>query len=478
MNNYKTRQIIYCSVGGLLITGANACKTDNKPDVQEKPNVLFIAVDDLRPELGCYGEEHIHSPNIDKLSDEGIQFNRAYCNIPVCGASRASLLTGTRPTYNSLITYYTWIKKQRPNVPTIGKYFMNKGYHTIHDGKVMHHPGDAPGSWNEEWWPACVGSWRNYVLPENIKMDTADDKRGPAYECARVHDTAYKDGKIAEKAIRDLKKLKDADKPFFLATGFFKPHLPFNAPQKYWDLYNPENIEFPAYQRKPENAPDQSMHNSGELRSYANIPAKGPLDDSIALKLIHGYYACVSYTDAQIGKLLKALDDLDLSKNTIVILWGDHGWNLREHGLWCKHCNFETSLHVPLIIRVPGIKGGKKTNAITEYVDIYPSMCELCGLPLPSHLEGKSFVPVLHDPDKHVKKQAVSRWRNGPTLIKDEYFYTEWIDSTGVKQADMLFDHAVDPDETIDISDKEENKALVEKLDQALRDQWGQFLEK
>ncbi len=457
------------------------CNTQNQQSESEKDsskkqayNVLFIAVDDLRPELNCYGAEHIHSPNIDKLAASGIRFNRAYCNIPVSGASRASLLTGTRPTRHRFLTYYSRIDEEMDTVPTIGEYFKNNGYHTIHNSKVMHHPGDAPRSWSEEWWPECEGSWRNYVLPENLKMDTVPPKRGPAYEMTDVHDTAYKDGKTAEKTIADLKKLKDSSEPFFLATGFFKPHLPFNAPKKYWDIYKRDEIQLPENDDKPENAPQESMHNWGELRAYLDIPETGSLSDSMARTLIHGYYACVSYTDAQVGKVLDALDELGLAENTIVVLWGDHGWNLREHGLWCKHCNFENALNAPLIIRAPGIEGGKSTNVITEFVDIYPTICDLAGLDLPAHLEGESVVDVLKNPEKDKKDWAVCKWKEGVTYIEDSYFYTEWSDSTKTPYARMLYNHANDPQENVNVSEKQENQELIQDLKAEMHQKWGE----
>ena len=459
-------------VSPLLATAVfGACnqqKEDNKP-----LNVLFIAVDDLRPELGCYGKEQIHSPNIDMLARQSVLFTRAYCNIPVCGASRASILTGTRPTRNSLMHYYDRIDEQRPGVPTLGKYFRDRGYYTIHNGKVMHHQGDAAGSWNEEWWPPSNATWRDYELPENVALDTSGITRGPAFENVEVPDTAYNDGKTAEKAIADLAKMKENGKPFFMALGFLKPHLPFNAPRGYWEMYDPSAIHLPGNTGKPENAPDLAMHNSGELRAYADIPPTGPVSDEMARQLIHGYYACVSYTDAQIGKVLNALDSLGLRENTVVVLWGDHGWNLREHGLWCKHCNFNTSLNAPLIISAPGMTKGAKTNAITEFVDVYPTLCELAGLEIPDHAEGTSLVNILKDPTAATDGIAVSRWMQGYTIIRDNYFYTEWIDSTDQVNASMLYDHTIDPDENVSMALEPENQELIEELRKELKENRG-----
>jgi arylsulfatase A-like enzyme len=290
------------------------------------------------------------------------------------------------------------------------------------------------------------------------------NQRGPAYEADVVADNAYFDGMIADKGISDLRRLKDMDKPFFLALGFLKPHLPFNAPKKYWDMYEAEEIDLADNPFRPKGAPDAALHNWGELRAYHGIPAKGPLSDELARTLVHGYYACVSYTDAQIGMVLAELDRLGLQDNTVVILWGDHGWNLGEHGLWCKHCNFETSLHSPLIVRGPGIKTGIKTNALVEYLDIYPSLCELCDIPLPGHLQGGSFVQLLKNPNLLWKEAVFSRYYRGDSVKTDRYRYTEWRRKDGGIYARMLYDHSVDLVENVNISELPENKELIEKL--------------
>ena len=436
----------------------------------KKPNVLFIVVDDLRPQLGCYGHKQMLSGNIDGLAADGVIFLRSYCQVPVCGASRASLLTGVRPTRDRFISYNVWAEKDLPGALSLPKHFKNNGYHTISNGKVFHHSNDCKDSWSENPWRP-KGAWRNYLLEDNKKLaEQTSAHKGPAFENADVPDNAYFDGMIADKAILDLRRLADTDKPFFLALGFFKPHLPFNAPEKYWDLYKREEIDLADNPFRPKGAPDAALHNWGELRAYAGIPKKGPLPETIARTLIRGYYACVSYTDAQIGRVLAELDRLGLRDSTIVVLWGDHGWNLGEHGLWCKHCNFETSLHSPLIVTAPGIKGGKKTNALTEYLDIYPSLCQLCDLPLPGHLEGNSFVLLLKNPNLPWKKAVFSRYYNGDSVKTDRYRYTEWRRKNGTMYARMLYDHSVDLVENVNISELPENKELVKKLSKMLQE--------
>lgn len=466
---YTTRNLHFPSLLLFLLILVSCNSETGKYQEIETPNILFIAVDDLRPELGCYGAEQIHSPNIDRLAAQGTMFERSYCNIPVCGASRASLMTGLRPARNRFLYYHTWADEDAPGIITLPQHFRMNGYHTISNGKIFHHDTDASQSWDEIWHPASSSkSWRDYAIPENIAMDTSDRFRGPPFEMADVQDTVYKDGKTAEKVIRDLRKLKEMDKPFFLAAGFLKPHLPFNAPGKYWDLYNGK-IKLPDNNYPPENAPKESIHTWGELRAYAGIPKEGPVSDEMALDLIHGYYACVSYTDAQIGKILDELKRLDLEKSTIVILWGDHGWNLREHGLWCKHCNYETSLHASLILKVPGSKQVSSSAEIVEFVDIYPTLCELAGLELPDHLQGDSFMDLLFD-DKAVSDGvAVAQWFAGTTTIRDNYFYTEWVNDLDSAYARMLYDHSVDPDENFNISESPENGAIIQTMSEEMR---------
>jgi len=435
----------------------------------KRPNVLFIAVDDLRPQLGCYGHKQMLSPNIDRLGNEGVIFLRSYCQVPVCGASRASLMTGVRPTANRFLSYDVWAQKDLPGALSVAKHFRNNGYHTISNGKIFHHRTDCLDSWSEEPWRP-KGTWRNYLLKENIEVAAKGPKHaGPPYEAADVPDNAYFDGMIADKGISDLRRLKDMDEPFFLALGFLKPHLPFNAPKKYWDLYKRKEIDLADNPFRPKGAPDAALHNWGELRAYHGIPPNGPLSEDMARTLIHGYYACVSYTDAQIGRVLAELDRLGLRDDTVVVLWGDHGWNLGEHGLWCKHCNFETSLHSPLIVRAPGIKAGSRTNALTEYLDIYPSLCELCNLSLPAHLEGKSFVPLLKNPNLPWKEAVFSRYFRGDSVKTDRYRYTEWRDKKDKVYARMLYDHSVDWVENVNISERPRNRELVRKLSKMLQ---------
>ena len=446
-----------------------SCKKE-KETTSQKPNILFIAVDDLRPELNFYGATHIKSPNLDKLANESLVFNKAYCNIPVCGASRASLLTGMRPTRHRFINYSSRADVDVSDAISLPKLLRQNGYTTISNGKLYHHNNDDSLAWNNIWFPK--GNTRNFLLEKNIKKNTASNFRGDAFESAEVEDNAYFDGKIAQKGIADLRQLKEGKQPFFLALGFMKPHLPFNAPKKYWDLYNRNNIELPESYVQPETTPKEAFHNFGELRNYGNIPRKGEINDQLAKELIHGYYACVSYVDAQIGLVLDELKRLELDDDTIVILWGDHGWNLGDHKLWSKHVTFETALRTPLMIKVPGKTKGKKTEAITEFIDIYPSLVELVGLDIPDTVEGISFVPILNG-ETPKKDWAVSKFKDAVTLIKGDLFYTEWTKDDGVAYARMLFDHKTDPLELDNLAEKPEYKETVAQLAKELREKWG-----
>ena len=474
--------IATAAFGGASISlGPTIAQAQKAGGSRGKPNVLFIAVDDLRPQLGCYGHSRMISPNIDRLADEGALFARTYCQVPVCGASRASLLSGVRPTRRRFIDYYTRVDEDLPGAVTLPKLFRDSGYRTVSNGKVYHHRDDDITAWSEDpWRPRGAWTGRGYLSKDNQDIALAQGGLGPAYEKADVPDNAYSDGMISDRTIADLNRLAGADEPFFLAAGFMKPHLPFNAPSRYWDLYSRDDIDLADNPFRPEGAPDETLHNWVELRRYHDIPQEGPLSDDMARTLVHGYYACVSYTDAQIGRVLAELDRLDLRDSTIVALWGDHGWHLGEHGLWCKHCNFENVLHAPLIVRAPGINGGVRTDALTEFVDIYPSLAELAGLTPPEHLQGSSFVPLMENPERPWKKAAFSRYFDGDSVRTDRYRYTEWTEEhmppgSALETrfaARMLYDHDTDPQENVNISEQPESRETVEELSAMLKEGW------
>ena len=422
------------------------------------PNILFISIDDLRPELGCYGNSKIHSPHIDALANKGTVFSEAYCQVPVCGASRASLMTGLYPTKDRFVTYYAKAQTDAAGIPDIPAWFKKHGYKTISNGKIYHDRNDNSDSWDKVFRDK---DYKIYHLEENLSLP---EKLQPAYEGADVDDMDYAGGPVLKETIRDLRESKTSGKPFFLAVGFTKPHLPFNAPKKYWDLYDRKKIKLADNPFIPEGAPTEAMHEWNELRNmYGGIPSEGPVSDELARTLIHGYYACVSYSDAMVGEILKELDKLEMRDNTIVILWGDHGWQLGEHALWCKHALFRTSLRSPLIISAPNYRKKQISQSLVEFVDIYPTLCELAGIKMPEHLEGLSLVPILDNFKVSLKEAIYGRYHAGDSVKMGDFQYTQW--NSGAK---MLYNHKLDEAENINIVDDLKYKKVVSKIERWL----------
>lgn len=375
----------------------------------ERPNVLLICVDDLKPVLGCYGNRVVKSPNIDRLAARGMRFDLAYCNQAVCAPSRNSLLVGLRPQTLGIYDLGTHFRRARPDAVTLPQYFKDRGWRSEALGKLFHvgHGNtNDPRSWSVPLWSAKVVAYaeatnrpkpamtREEALFANLPAQGLP--RGAAVESADVPDSTYPDGAIADEAVRRIESAKGRE-PFFLAVGFVKPHLPFVAPKRYWDLYDRSKFELAALRTAPKGAPAYAPQYGGEIRQYAGIPESGPLPDDLQRTLIHGYHAAVSYMDAQLGRVLEALDRTGLAANTIIVLWGDHGWHLGDHGIWCKHTNYEQAARIPLLVVAPGVKPGTATRSMVETVDLYPTLCELAGLPVPAGLDGRSFVPTLRD---------------------------------------------------------------------------------
>lgn len=467
------------SVLALLVIGlsANACAT--QPTQPTRPNVLFIAVDDLRPQLGSYGKQFMHTPHIDRLAERGVLFERAYAMVPTCGASRASLMAGLRPSPTRFVNYLAWAERDAAGAVTINSQFKNSGYTTISLGKVFHHPADNVQGWSEPPWRSEIDDYKDADAQEQarakhlIEWPEHTAVRRMPYEAGDADDEDYRDGETASRAIEYLQRFSSAPtQPFFLAVGFHKPHLPFVSPKKYWDLYDFDQIDVPDNYAPPENAPGIALHNSGELRHYAGVPQSGPVDRHTARKLIHGYYASVSFIDAQVGRLLDSLDRMGLDENTIVVLWGDHGWQLGEHGMWNKHSCFETSMHAPLIITAPHtkeVRPGTRVSALTEFIDIYPTLTQLAGIPSPEHLQGRSVVPLMSDPSADWKKYAVGRYGSGDTIRSDRYRYSEYTNSGGEVEARMLYDHNEDPSENSNVSEQPQRAAAASELAGQLR---------
>lgn len=451
---------------------------------ERRLNVLFIAVDDLRPQLSCYGDPIAITPNIDRLAAHGMLFNRAYCQQAVCNPSRASVMTGRRPDATKVWNLSTHFRETLPDVVTLPQYFKDNGYHTRCVGKIYHDPAKAqdPISWSAPETLAVTGkAGPKYVLDSNLHRKGG--WKATATERADVPDSAYVDGRVGNAALRILREI--SDKPFFLAVGLRRPHLPFSAPERYWAMYDDIEMPLPLNPDAPENVPTIAMHNSAELRGYTDVPDDGPIDDATIRRLVQGYYASTTYIDAQIGRLLDELDVLGLTSNTIVVLWADHGYHLGEHDLWSKTTNFELDNRVPLIISVPGAsEKNVQTNALAELVDLYPTLADLAGIGVPDGLEGTSLKPVLEDPERPWKEAAFSQfprpwfYRKQPEVMgysvrTDRYRYTEWQDfKTGEVQARELYDHRTDPMETKNIAAAKENAPVIERLGTLLAEGW------
>ncbi len=439
----------------------------------EKPNVLFIAVDDLRPELGVFGAVGMVTPNIDRLAKRGVRFDRAYCMVPTCGASRAALMSSIRPASNRFLTHMSRASEDVPGLTTLNTHFKNHGYTTLSLGKIFHHPDDNEVGWSEKPWRPNAPAYVNKDSPAKPSKTRQGKANGPSWENGGdVPDETYADGQIATHAIGKLKALATADRPFFLAVGFMKPHLPFVAPGKYFENYPADAVKMPENYFIPKHAPPGAVHNSGELRSYSDIPQKGILSEDKARELIRGYHAATSYTDAQIGKVIDALDQLGLADNTIIVLWGDHGWNLGEHTMWNKHSCFETSLRAPLVFTAPeamGVNAGAATGSFAEFIDIYPTLCDMVGLPKPDHLQGTSLMPILKDPKAAVKEQAISRFANGDSIRTATHRYSVYRDEKGGQIGHMLYDHMKDPGENINVADDPANASVVADLAERLK---------
>jgi arylsulfatase A-like enzyme len=433
---------------------------------REKPNVLFLMIDDLRPELGAYGSERVQTPHMDQLASEGVVFERAYCQVPVCGASRASILTGMHPQDNRFTSFKSRADEDVPEAPTLPEVFRNAGYTTISNGKVFHNINDTAGrSWSEPPWKQ-EGSSRRALDPETMKERSARG-RGRIWESPDVPDTAYPDGEIAEKTIADLRRFSASGEPFFLACGFHKPHLPFYAPKRYWDLYDVEDIELAGNRYFPRFAPLGDLRGSTEFWSYHH----GGLSvgsDAWHRMMRHGYLACTSYVDRLVGDVLKELEQLGLAENTIVVLWGDHGFHLGEHDFWGKHNTMHLSTRVPLMLRVPGTAPGRAATFV-ESSDVFPTLCELAGIDIPGTVQGKSFAALLAQPASEFRNVAYSRFGKsnpGLAVITDRYSYT-WYAESG---AEMLFDHQTDPDENVNVAGNDEYADALQLMRDLLMD--------
>ena len=453
---------------------------------QQKPNILFIAIDDMRPELGCYGNKLIKSPNIDKLASEGMLFTKHYVQVPTCGASRYVMLTGLLPRNRQAISNEACVinlthKPESAKPETFIHYLRQNGYYTVGIGKISHYPDgyvykyldpksdvrELPYSWDEMLFdPGKWGTGHNafFGYANGTNRNELKNMVKP-YERGEVDDTGYADGLTARLAIKKLKELKDKGQPFFLGVGFFKPHLPFNSPAKYWDMYNEDEIPLAPVRKIPDNVSPLSLHNSGEFNNYKlgdeKASLKKPVSEEYERKLRHAYFACISYVDAQVGKVLAELKKLGLDKNTVVVVWGDHGWHLGDQLVWGKHTIFERAVKSTFIVKVPGMKNrGVVNDNIVSTVDIYPTISELCGLTPPDWIDGKSIVPLLKGDDKNWDNVAYSYYRNGISMRTPDYRFTVYFRKN--KKVYELYDHRNTEIEAVNIAG--ENRDVIEKL--------------
>lgn len=491
----------------LLSAACAAVSSRGFAETQGKYNVLFMVVDDLRPLLGCYGFPQMKTPNIDRLAAEGFLFKRAYCQQALCNPSRASMMTGLRPDSVKIFDQQTHFRLNIPDAVTAPQYFKKNGYYCQSLSQVFTVGLGDPDSWSVPHWAPHMPSYASSEILAKMESEKQEinaqngslatdilerDSRtgqplklsapkyniqGPSWESADVADDQLPDGETAQQAVQLLRALKE--QRFFMAVGFLKPHLPFVAPKPYFDLYPLEAMPLVENPSAPKNAPSAALHNYDELRSYEDIPKEGPLSDHKAKELIRAYYSSISYVDAQIGLIVAELDRCGLRQNTLIVLCGDHGWHLGEQSLWGKESNFETATRIPLILCAPGMSAqGMQIVQLVESVDIYPTLCDLAGLPVPEGLEGVSLAPLLSEPERPWKKAAFSQCPRGQdimgyTIRADRYRYTEWMKTSGGEPVAVEFyDHIVDPAEKENAAGSPDNKEKVGEMRQILHEGW------
>jgi iduronate 2-sulfatase len=497
---------IFLSLVWVCLCGCTSANKDAR-----RPNVLFIAIDDLRPELGCYGASHVISPNIDRLAESGVVFERAYCQSAVCNPSRASLMTGKYPETIGVLDLGTDLRKVQPDVVTLPQHLRTDGYFTASIGKIYHNIFPDEASWDlRQYIPgfpfdpdAVYLSQKGQAIQKDrieqwTKRGRAEQRKdrfghyyvkAQATEAPDVADSAYYDGAQTDWAVDQLAKLALQQEPFFLAVGYYRPHLPFNAPSRYWDLYDRAQIPLatgPAA-APVQNAPGMAINNMRELRGYSDYsnlahPSASALSVDDQRLLIHGYLASVSYVDAQVGRLLEQLDQLGLAQNTIVVLWGDHGWKLGEHQSWGKMTNYEIDVRVPLLVRAPGAQlAGRRVTASVELVDLFPTLCDLTGAPIPADLEGSSLAPLLKQ-DVPWTDAAFSMYLRegiwvgpdgqehiGRSIRTNSHRLVEWRSRASQELTGLeLYDHKTDPAESRNVAEVPQNAILVEALRERL----------
>ena len=468
----KYMVIAFLILPGLLVSSFGYSDTPPSSTINERPNVLFISLDDMRPDIGSYGHPVAKTPNLDSFSQSALLFEQAYTHQAVCGPSRAALMTGLRPSTTGIKNLSQRVSETVPNVTTMSKMFKQNGYETIAVGKIYHHFNDDVDGWSK--------------APFDLIRDFKQDRKqrglpNPPYD-VWLSDELLPDAKNVAHANNELERLSKQDDPFFLAVGLHRPHLPFRAPKKYWDMYDPELVPAPKTTQQQLGAPDWAVV-AWEIWNYDNLPPKpGPMPEAEADKLRHGYLATISFVDSLVGQLLDKLSALDLDKNTVVVVWGDHGFKLGDHGGWSKHSNVELDIHIPLIIRVPGIsEPGSRTKALVETVDIYPTLIDVAGLDQPHALEGVSLTPLMGQPDRPWKEAVFAQFPRytqnqllmGETVRTDRFRYTAWVGvNNGVTIAQELYDHLNDPIESTNLANDENYQSALLRHENIRKDGW------
>jgi iduronate 2-sulfatase len=452
-----------------------------------RPNVLLIIVDDLAPVSVLFGGS-VETPSLNELATRGVAFRNNYANVPVCGASRASMLTGLSPTSSRFLSYNSRVDKDVPGALTLPGHFRANGWYTAGNGKIFDVIADSSdSSWSEPVW-SPASQW--YGKPVDARgehlqsayIEPVSGPRRPWAEKLDVPDNAYPDGQVAEKTAADIQRLAVNGKPFFLAVGFRKPHLPFTAPAKYWRESAVDHLP-DTWTEPGQDIPDAALHRSLELRmQYDALPLLGDPSDKKAADIVAGYHAAVRYADAQVGKVLRALDESNVANNTIVVLMGDHGFLLAEQRMWTKHALFEPALRTPLIVVAPSVNDGIVVDTVTDLLDVFPTLTDLAGINTPAHLQGSSLKTLINNPagaNAH-KSFSISQWMNGESIRDARYRYTRWFDADNQTLDEMLFDLVEDPNEEQNIVERRRDVAdgLRAKLD-SKRDEpiWSDVLD-
>ncbi len=431
------------------------------------PNVLFISIDDLRPDIAAYGHPVAVTPNMDAFAASGLLFESAYTQQAVCAPSRAAVMSGLRPDTTGIQTLQQPLDEEIPNAITMAHAFKNAGYITMSAGKIYHHHDDNKQAWTVP----------NYNVIGDIRKERR--KRGMKLSNMKLDDESLlPDVQNLRHAQKDLKKLAADGKPFFYAMGFHKPHLPFYAPTDAWDNYELGEIPDPVSRVAQKGAPDYALV-AYEVDKFSDTPAKGKsIPEDVADQMRMGYLAAVTYIDGLVGELLADIDALGLADDTIIVLWSDHGFKLGDYGKWAKHSNAELDIRIPMMIRVPGVTtAGSRTNALVESVDVYPTLTDLAKINAPDNLEGLSMVPLLTAPDRQWKEAAFAQFsrgkqRKGETVRTKDFRYTGWVDLKGTLIFQELYDHRTDPYELVNVAKDIAYKADVKRLDEMRKAGW------